>query len=67
MAERVNRVEAIRGTSKVSPVRPFGFLDSETKQSQPQKKQMNHPHHEENSKDNGCHVNESGTHIDCNI
>ena len=68
MAERVSRVEAIRKTSKVSPVRPFGFLDSETKQSQPKKKQTRHPHQgEEKRKDNVCHVDENGTHIDCNV
>lgn len=68
MDEKVTRVEAVRGTSKVTAIRPFGFLDSENYKSLSQKKKMNTPIRKKyQKKENVCYVDENGTHIDYNV
>ena len=64
MEEKVNRVGA---TSKVSAVRPLGFLDSLRDQSRPKKKRMNKPSQDKDKTENTtCQIKKDGR-IDCNV
>jgi hypothetical protein len=64
--EKVNRVDAIRSTSKISPVRPLGSFDELLNQSKQKKKQMSKPSRvKDKNKDTGCQRDKD--HIDCNV
>lgn len=70
MGETDKKVEAIKGTSKVSAIRPFDFLDSEMYRQQPkkQRKPAPTPAKEKTARnEQGCKVDASGEHIDCSI